>query len=273
MTFTFTYADIRLWMINFLGLDMHVSSYDTMDGQLWIETPAMGIRKLLPPGYRKYQQYFHIEEYASNSVTLYLFNVNGSDEIFNGLLVKYVNYCWMAEIMELLKRGRIKVHLDKITMTHDIALQSLAFSPDGLVVEFADNPRLFEQLRMIQMFLRAGYKQIRIIPEDMGYTGYWFSDDALDYTLKMEQHPADIRIWTSFHVPEWLELDDKYVQDLCRPAYPLEQIYYEYGNIMVVLPVTIAEPEINAATIARNCQRLQSEVTPILTSLLYYNPK
>ena len=273
MHFDFTYDDIRLWMINFLDLNMHVCSYDKQAGQFWIETPAEGIRKLLPPGYLKYQQFFHVEEYDTNSITLCIYSASGSDDILNSLLVRYVNYCWMEEIMELVKYSTIKIHLDKIAMMHDITLQSLEFYPDGLRIDFADNPPLFEQLRMIQMLLRAGYKQIRIIPEDMGYTGYWFSDDALDYTLKMAQHPAEIRLWSSFHVPEWLGIDNDYIQHLCCPSYPLEQIYYQYGSITVILPVTIAEPEINAATIERNCQRLRTEIAPMLTELLYYSPR
>ncbi|MBR6018122.1 MAG: hypothetical protein IK073_05830 [Paludibacteraceae bacterium] len=260
-------------MINFLELDMHVWAHDTLAGQFEINTPADGICKLLPPGYLQYQQFFYVEEYDANTVTIHIYGPNGSDEILNGLLVKYVNYCWALEIMELMQQGNIKIHLDKITMLHDIELHSMEFSKEGLKCTFADNPRIFEQLRMIQMFLHAGYKHIRLIPKDLGYTGYWFSDDTLDYTLKMEHHPADMRLWTSFLVPDWLGLDEQQVQELCCPSYPNERIYYEYGSITVVLPVIIAEPEINETTIERNCSRLKSEVSPILTNLVYYSPR
>lgn len=273
MQFTLTYDDIRKWMINFLELDMQVTAFNATCGQFLITTSPDGIRKLLPRGYLNYQQYFGIEETDATSVTLNIMGSNGSDEVLNGLLVKYVNRCWGGGIMERLKYGKVKIHLNQITIMRDIELQSLAFSEEGLTMEFADNPQLFEHLRMVQMFLRAGYTQVRIVPEDMEYSGYWFSDDALDYTLKTEKHPADMRMWTSFYVPDWLEVDDEYIQGLCRPSYPQEDIYYQYGSITISIPVTIAEPEINANTIERNCKRLQTEIAPLLTELLYYSPR
>lgn len=272
MRFVFTYKDISAWLHNFFDLDIKVWAFNNQGGEFVINLPETGLCKLLPEGLRHYRQYYEIDGYDATGVTIYFFGINGHDEMMNSLIVRFFNSCMDTEVLEQLPRGQVKIHLEKIHLTRDIQLQSVSLSPEGLAIEFADNPRLFEQLRMVQMFLSAGYKQVRIIPEDMGYTGYWFSDDTLDYTLVMADHPADIRMWSSFHVMEWLGLEGKLPKDYFQPSHPQEKIYYEYGNVTVVIPVTIAEPEINAQTIERNCNRLQFEISNAITGLLYYYP-
>jgi len=123
------------------------------------------------------------------------------------------------------------------------------------------------------MFLRAGYNNVFIVPEDMPYSGYWFSDGILEYTLCTTEHQADVRMWTSFNVPNWLGFEGIIGDDFFQHSYPQEEIHFEYGNVTFSIPVIIAEPKINAVTIERNCNRLKSEVSCAMTALINYNPK
>lgn len=272
MRFVLSYKDVGAWLHNYFDLDMDICAYDAKGGEYVISSPAVGIRKLVPQEYLNYKQYFHINEFDTTSITICLLCLTGHDEMMNSLIVRFFNYCLDSEVLEQMPRGIVKIHLDKINLTRDIQLHSFYLSGEGFVVEFADNPRLFQQLHMVQMFIRAGYRQVRIIPEDIGYTGYWFSDDTLDYTLAMADHPADIRMWSSFHVMEWLGLEGKLPQDFFQPSHPLEEIRYEYGTVTIAIPVTIAEPEINAKTIERNCKCLQLEISKAIADLLYHYP-
>ena len=271
LQFIFTYDDIRLWTRNFLGIEIGVRAYAKDGGQLLIETPANGILQLLPPGYLRTAPYFNIENIHATDFTLNIFGPNGSDEILNDKFAKYVNYCAASSFMDVIQYGKILVHLDQLWLTRDIELQSLEFTTDGLIVSFTENKRLYKQLRMLQMFLRAGYKNVYVVSEDMPYRGYWFSDGALDYTLCMTNHPADIRIWTSFNIPNWLGLEGVIKEDYFQPSYPREEIHIEYGNVTFIIPFMIAEPEINAKTIERNISRLRSEVSCAMTALIMYD--
>lgn len=271
MTFIFTYDDIRLWTRNFLGIEIGIYAPAKDGGQLFIETPANGILQLLPPGYLRTAPYFSIEDIHATDFTLVIFGPNGSDEILNDKFARYVNYCAAAPFMEVIQYGNILVHLDRLRLTCDIELQSLEFTEEGLVVDFAENKRLYEQLRMLQMFLRAGYKNVYVVSENMPYKGYWFSDGALDYTLRMADHPADIRIWTSFNIPDWLGLAGVIKEDYFPHSYPKEEVYLEFGNVTFTIPFMIAEPEINAETIERNISRLRSEVSYAMIALIMYD--
>lgn len=273
MQFVFTYDDIEKWLHNFFDLGIKAWAYNDKGGEFVIKVPEVGMCKLLPKGFRHYQQYYTIDDFDATSVTLFLFSIGGTDEVINRLIVRFFNSCLGSEVLEQLPRGQVKLHLDKMHLTHTIQLHNIQLTEEGLKVEFADDAKLLEQLRMIQLFLRAGYTRINVIPEDMGYTGYWFSDGTLDYTLVTADHPADMRMWTSFPVMEWLGFEGKIPLELLQPTYPNEKIRYQYGNITVVIPLTIAEPEINKATLERNCNRLQSEVSCLITALLYYNHK
>lgn len=249
MRFVLTYEDISLWMHNFLDIDMQVDGYSAENGQFCITSPDVGVRKLLPECYRRYEQYFYLEAFDTTSVTINIAGLYGRDELFYHLFAQYVNYCCMADVIEQIPHGRIKIHLERIVLTRDIRLYSLMLTEKGMEIDFADDQILYDHLRMVQLFLRAGYTKVHIIPEDMHYSGYWFSDDILDYTLVMADHPADIRLCSSFHVMEWTGKE-------------------EHGEVKVSIPVTIAEPEINATTIARNCKRLQSEVARTITDVI-----
>ena len=266
--FVFTYKDISLWMHNFLDIDMQVEAFSAENGQFCITSPDVGIRKLLPECYRRYEQYFYLEAFNATSVTINIAGLYGRDELFYRLFARYVNYCCMAEVIEQVPHGRIKIHFDRFELTKDIELHSLAFSEKGMVLEFAENRTLYEHLRMLQLFLRAGYTKVRVIPVEMPYSGYWFSDDTLDYTLVMAEHPADIRLCSSFHVMEWIGLEELNSKTIFRPIHPTTQIDYRYGEVKVSIPLIIAEPEINATTIQRNCKRLQAEVAEAMTDVL-----
>ena len=268
MRFVLTYKDISLWVHNFLGIDMQVEAYSAENGQFCITSPDVGIRKLVPESYRRYEQYFYLEAFNATCVTINIAGLYGRDELFYRLLARYVNYCCMTEVIEQVPRGRIKIHLDRFELMNDIELHSLAFSEKGMVFELAENRNIYEHLRMLQLFLRAGYTKVRVIPEETPYSGYWFSDDALDYTLVMAEHPADIRLCSSFHVMEWVGLEGKMDKKTFHPIHPTTQIDYRYGEVKVSVPLTIAEPEINASTIERNCNRLQSEITQAITDVI-----
>lgn len=272
MKFVFSYDDIRLWTRNFLGLKIEVTSFSKDGGQLSIETPGYGILQLLPPGYLRMAPYFYLEDIHATDFTLNVFGPNGSDEILNDRFSRYINHNTSASFTEVIKHGKILVHLDQLRLTRDMELQSLEFTEEGLIVIFAENKRLFEHLRMIQMLLRAGYKDVYIVSEYLPYKGYWFSDEYLDYTLRMANHPADIRIWTSFNIPSWLGLEDVIPEDYFQPSYPNEDIYNEYGNVTFAIPFMIAESEINAKTIERNISRLRSEVSIALSALMTFDP-
>ena len=248
MRFVLTYDDISLWMHNFLDIDMQVEAFSAENGQFCITSPDVGIRKLLPECYRRYEQYFYIESIDTTCVRINIAGLYGRDELFYRLFARYVNYCSMTELIEQIPHGRIKIHLERIPLTRDIRLQSLVLSEKGIELDFADNLNLYEHLRMLQLFLRAGYTKVHVIPEDMPYSGYWFSDDTLDYTLVMADHPADIRLRSSFHVMEWMGLGSR--------------------DVEVSIPLTIAEPEINATTIRRNCKRLQEKIADSITDVL-----
>lgn len=255
-------------MQNFLDLDMQVEAFSAVSGQFCIASPNVGIRRLLPEGYRKYNQHFYIEAIDATCITINIAGLYGRDELFYRLFARYVNYSCMTEVIEQVPHGRIKLHLERISLTRDIRLQALMLSRKGIEMEFADDLNLYEHMRMLQLFLCARYTKVHIIPEDMPYAGYWFSDDTLDYTLLMAEHPADIRLCSAFHVMEWVGVEGQ----ICafHPIHPATQINYRYGEVKVSMPITIAEPEITTTTIQRNCKRLQEEIKRAMNEVLDY---
>ena len=268
MRFVLTYEDINRWMLNFLDIDLRVEAFNTDSGEFTINSPAIGVRKLLPDSYRQYKQIFRIEEYDTSHVIINISGLDERDEVFCNMLAKYVNYCTSAEAIELIPHGRIKIHLNRIEQTRQIELYSLALTEGWLEIEFAENLNLHEHLRMIQQLLRARYTRVHVIPEDMPYSGYWFSDDCLEYTLMMADHPADIRLRSSVHVMEWLGIEHNLSKDAFQPIYPTTQIEVQYGDINVTIPVTIAYKEINVITMIRNCQRMKEEVAGVVATIL-----
>lgn len=268
MQFIFTYEDISRWMHNFLDLDLQVEAFNADCGELKVTSPCFGIRKLLPRGYREYKQYFSIEAFDATIITVNILCLSRGDELFNTLFSQYINYCLQEDIMEQMPHGRIKIHLDRITLIRDIELRSLVFSEKGLEVGFVENLNLYEHLRMPQQLLRAGYTRVHVIPEDMPYSGYWFSDDTLDYTLMMAKHPADIRLCASVHVTEWLGVEKSLSKESFLPLYPTTRIDFRYGDVEVTIPFTIAEKQINETTLERNCKRMQEEVMGVIATIL-----
>ncbi len=268
MRFVLTYEDITRWMQNFLDIDMKVEAFNADSGEFVVNSPAIGVRKLLPDSYRQYKQFFRIEEYNTTCVIINISGPYERDEMFCKMIAKYVNYCTTVEAIETIPRGRIKIHLDKIEQMSRIELQSLTLTEQGLEMEFAENLNLYEHLRMTQMLLQSGYAHVRLIPEDMPYHGYWFSDDTLDYTLVMAVHPADICLCASIHVMEWLGIEDRLTRMSFLPVYPTTQIKYRYGDVKVTIPLIIAETEINAATMERNCERMKKEVAGVIAKVI-----
>ena len=268
MQFTFTYEDIRLWINNFLDMDIQIDAFKGDCGEMIVTSPDTGVRKLLPRGYRQYKQYFSIDAFDSKTVTINILCLCASDERFNTLLAQYVNHCLMADVIEQMPRGGIKIHLNQIALIRDIELRSLVLTEKGLEVGFAENLNLYEHLRMLQQLLRAGYTRVCTIPESMPYHGYWFSDETLDYTLMMAEHPADIRLCASVHVMEWLEVERKLFKGTFQPLHPTTDIDYRYGDVKVTIPLIIAEKEINATTITRNCKRMQEEIEGVISTII-----
>lgn len=268
MRFVLTYEDITRWMQNFLDIELKIEAFNADSGEFTVNTPAIGVRKLLPDSYRQYKQLFRIEEYNTNSVIMNISGLYERDEVFCNMIAKYVNYCTSAETIELIPHGRIKIHLDKIEQMSRIELQSLTLTEQGLEMEFAENLNLYEHLRMTQTLLRARYTRVHVIPEDMPYSGYWFSDDCLEYTLMMADHPADIRLRSSVHVMEWLGIERNLSKESFHPLYPTTQIDSQYGDINVTIPVTIAYKEINVITMIRNCQRMKEEMAGVMATIL-----
>lgn len=268
MRFILTYQDISLWMQNFLDLDVQVVAYTADSGEFTIISPAIGIRKLLPERYNRYQQLFLIEDLNTTTITINISGPYERDEMFRNMLVKYVNYCLKEEVMETIPHGRIKIHLDRLEWTRHINLSTLVLTERGLAIEFAEDLNLYTHLRMIQMLLQSGHTRVHIIPADMPYQGYWFSDNTLEYTLIMADHPADIRLCSSFHVMEWMGVEGKMKTKNFHPIHPTTQINYQYGDVKVSIPVTIAEPEINATTIQRNCKRMKEEIAGAIVDVL-----
>lgn len=268
MRFVLTYQDIGLWMRNFLDLDVQIEAYSADSGEFTVISPAIGIRKLLPERYNRYQQLFLIEDLNTAAITINMSGPYERDEMFRNMLVKYVNYCLMEDVMETIPHGRIKIHLDRLEWTRHINLSTLVLTERGLEIEFAEDLNLYTHLRMLQMLLLSGYTRVHIIPTDMPYQGYWFSDGTLEYTLKMSDHPADIRLCSSFHVMEWIGLEGKIAPKSFHPVHPTTRINYQYSEVKVSIPLTIAEPEINAITIQRNCKRVQEEIAGAIAEVL-----
>lgn len=270
MRFIVTYEDLCLLLSDYWGLELQVFPYDATKGHLILISPAVGIRKLLPPGLLNYKQYFSIDAFDTTSVTLYLMGAQCESDDLNTMFARLINY-YIPDEIEPLGHGCYKIHLDKHCLTRGMQLHSISLSAEGIVLECEDDPAHFEQMRMVQMLLRARYKEVRIIPEeDMGYGGYWFSDDTLDYKLVTSNHPADIYLWSSFQVMDWLGLKGEINEDFFEPAYPNEEIEYRYGQVSIGIPLTIAEAEINAKTMERNCNRLKSEIGINMMNLFYY---
>jgi hypothetical protein len=269
MQFVISLEDIHRWFENFLGVDVQVRVFQENQGQVSFAVPDVGLLKLLPPGFHNYWQFFEVEQVEANSVTLNMFGADGSDDDLYSLFIRYVNYTLGGMVMEQRRFGKLIVHLDKIRLTREMKLQSLRINEEGLMLDFEDNTEVYERLRIIQMLLRAGYTNVAMVSEEQEYSGYWFSDDSLQYTLVTADHPADMRMWSSFYVMDWLGMADKLTEDYFRPSFPNEKIHYQYGNVTVVIPLTIAEPEINLQTIERNCERLKCEIAQILTGLWY----
>lgn len=268
MRFILTYHDIGLWMHNYLDLDMQLEAYDADSGEFTIISPTIGVRKLLPESHKQYRQLFHIEGNDSACITINISGPYERDEVFCNTFAKYVNYCLQDVVIENISHGRIKIHLDRIELTSEIKLQSIICGENGIEIEFADNPNLYEHLRMIQMLLQSGYTNVHVIPSDMPYQGFWFADDTLNYTLITANHPADMRLCASVHVMEWIGLQDKINMYSFRALYPSTQINYQYKDVKVKTPLLIAEPEINSKTIVRNCNRIKEEVTNVIKTMI-----
>lgn len=270
--FVFSYDDIERWLRNFLSIDGKVEAYNANCGELVIASPSTGIRKLLPDAYRGHKQEFYIEGFDTTSVTISLLKLYGEDELYSQLLTKYVNYCMMAQIIEEESHGKVHIHLDRIGSMRHIALQTVQLTAEGLEIDFDDNPTLYEHMRMLQMLLRAGYTEVRTIPEDMPYHGYWFKDGILEYTLITAEHPADMRLQASVHVMEWLGLGYVLheIKEFFRPIFPMTHISYKHGEVTIVIPMTIAESEINAQTMERNCSRMKEEAKGVMMEIMDY---
>lgn len=268
MRFILTYYDIRLWMHNYLDLDMQLEAYDADSGEFTIISPTIGVRKLLPESHKQYRQLFHIEGNDSACITINISGPYERDEVFCNTFAKYVNYCLQDVVIENISHGRIKIHLDRIELTSEIKLQSIVCGENGIEIEFADNPNLYEHLRMIQMLLQSGYTNVHVIPSDMPYQGFWFADDTMNYTLITANHPADMRLCASVHVMEWIGLQDKINKYSFQALYPSTQINYQYRDVKVKTPLLIAEPEINSKTIVRNCNRIKEEVTNVIKTMI-----
>ena len=238
MRFVWTYQDIGLWMQNFLDLDVQVVAYTTDSGEFTVISPAIGIRKLLPESYNQYQQLFHIEDVDTTAITSNISGPYERDEMFRNMLVKYVNYCLKEDVMETIPHGRIKIHLDRLEWTRHISLSTLVLTARGLEIEFAEDLNLYTHLRMLQMLLLSGYTRVHIIPTDMPYQGYWIG------------------------------LEGKITPKSFHPLHPTTQIDYQYGEVKVEIPVTIAEPEINTTTLQRNSKRMQEEIAGAIAEVL-----
>lgn len=275
MRLVLTYEEIGRWLQNWLEIDMRVNGFATSEGTyggtLRVLLPKTGTRNLLPPGYLDYHTLFTLDAFDEQSITVTFFGVNGHDDMLNDWFVRYINYHQGSDILEQLPYGQIKIHVNKIHLTRNIHMRSVEYTKEGLIVDFDDDPELFEHLRMLQMLLRAGYTEVRVVPDDMLYKGYWFSDDALDYTLRTAEHPADMRFWSSIKIPGWLGLDGQLDEDFFWPHYPEERITFHSSSIDVSIPFTLAEPEINEKSIERNCKRLRLELTELLMSMLQYD--
>ena len=269
MQFVLSLEEIQRWFDNFLGVGVRVQVMRENQGVVYFTLPDVGLLKLLPPGFQNYWQFFEVEEVEAQSVTMSMYGVEGSDDDMYSLFVRYVNHSLGGLVIDQRRNGKMIVHLDKIRLVREMKLQSLRITNEGLVLDFEDNTEVQERLRIIQLLLRAGYKDVAMVPEDQEYSGFLFSDDSLQYTLVTADHPADMRMWSSFYVMDWLGLEDKLTEDFFIPSYPNEKIHYQDGNVTVVIPLTIAEPEINLQTIERNCERVKHEIACLFTAMWY----
>ena len=268
MKFVLTNEDIKLWSSNFFGIEMTVEyAHDDYAG-IQLNVPATGLRKLLFSTYLNHRITLHIEKCEPSCITAIAFRGGDVNEELLRMFVGYANHFLENELLEQLPFGRIKIHLDEIW--GHIVLQSARFDESGLVIELADNEDIHEELRMLQMLLRAGYTHVRIKAKDSEPTRYWFADDIMGYTLVMADHPADIRLCGNILVPTWMGFDHKSIKEILPENTPNLHVSYDFGYIIVSLPVTIAEPMIDASTIERNCKRMRGDITDLVYTILSY---
>jgi hypothetical protein len=268
MQFVLTHEDFKLWSSNFFGMELAIEyTHDNYAG-IQLTVPDTGLRKLLLQVYLNQRITLWIEKCEPTCITVSAMRGGCINEDFMRMFVGYVNSYLKNELMEQLPFGRIKIHLDE-EWGH-IALQSVRFDENRLVIDYADDKDIGEELRMLQMLLRAGYTHVRLKAKDSEPARYWFTDGILEYTLLMADHPADIRLSSYIDVPNWMNLSPKTLQEILPEDTPNLQTAYDWGYIILSIPVTIAEPMIDATTINRNCKRLRDTITDILYAILSY---
>lgn len=268
MQFVLTQEDIKLWSSNFFGMEMTVEYAHDNLACIQLTVPATGLRKLLLSVYLSQKISLWIEKCEPSGITVLAMRDGVVNEDFLRMFVGYVNNYLENVLLEQLPFGRIKIHLEEIW--EHIELQSARFDKNCLVIDYAENTDICEELRMLQMLMRAEYKHVRFKPTESTPADYWFADEISDYTLVMADHPADIRMSSHIRVPDWMDMNEAMRQEVLPEETPNWRVTYHCGYIIISIPVTIAEPLIDASTIERNCKRLQGLITDILYGILSY---
>ena len=262
MHFVLTYEDVKLWSLNFIGIELQFEYVSASYANVTVVVPAKGICKLIPHGYGAHREYLSIDKVEPTSFTVYLHGTNGSYEELLDLFSRYVNYhLYNPALVEHQPVGRLKILVSDIW--EQISLQSLTFTPEGVKLEFDEYKRLYDELKIVQLLLRSGYTDVHVGRGMNEQLNVGFTDEILDYTLALTDHPADMRLTTHYLVPAWMDEVHKLKREDLPEDTPNLNIFFECNQLLVSIPLTIAEPEINAMTLAYNCKRLQEHMSQI----------
>ena len=262
MQFVLTYEDVKLWSLNFFGIELQLEYIYETRANMTVVVPAKGICKLLPHGYGVHQEYLSINKVEPTSFTVYVHGANGPYEELLDLFSRYVNYhLYDWALVEHQPVGRLKILVSDIW--EQISLQSLKFTQEGVMLEFDEYKRLYDELKTVQLLLRSGYTHVHVRRGTKEHLSIGFTDDILDYSLALTDHPADMRLSAHYLMPAWLDEVHRIKREDLPEDTPNLHIFYECNHLVVSIPLTIVEPEINASTLAYNCQRLQEHMSQI----------
>ena len=175
MHFVLTYDDIKLWSLNFIGIELQFDYVSATYANLIVVVPAKGICKLLPHGYGAHREFLSIEKVESTSFTVYVHGANGPYEELLDLFSRYVDYhLYDWALIEHQPVGRLKVLVSDIW--EQISLQSLTFTPEGVKLEFDEYKRLYDELKIVQLLLRSGYTHVHVGREMKEHLNISFTD-------------------------------------------------------------------------------------------------
>ena len=262
----FSYKDLSRLAYTYFGLQVRFGYSGDNSFTIHCSAPKTGIRKLFI--YNMLNTHFVVHGVTCTETETRLnFLPDASSSLeFLQVLVQYINYCLGKPALHVNLFWEVIVYLNE----YDLRLRSVTFTKSGLKIRMKDNPALKEQIRMVRMLLRAGYKHVRLVRSaDTLFPVYAFSDDALDYQLHMAAHTADIYLQTSMPMPDWLA-HERFREEMKEWSgkSAFGSLTMNNDSLTVGKPLVIAEKQINAKTIRRAVSSMRSEISSLLIEIL-----